>query len=223
MLEVNETANIILDYAVTSLPDKSGKLPLPHEILYKRIKKDLPHPVKGKTEMVVFSDNDSVHVQVRTGSGVRKSDSYNYSYNSSSGKNVLLPDIDRPDTFPQNHVYTISSNNGGKKIVSSYSYYDVVDNLKELDSLHKKQMVNRVMDKMILDDRRPIEKRITGPEIDSLLKINFKNYGISIDYNFGVITQLKDSTKLVLSTTNEEALRRSDLKALLYPSDIYPC
>src|ERR1035437_4400752 len=46
MLEVNETANNIMDYAVTTLPDKSGKLPL-----------RFPHPVKGKTEMVVYSDN----------------------------------------------------------------------------------------------------------------------------------------------------------------------
>ena len=205
MLELNETANNILDYAVTNLPDKSGRKGLPL------------HPVKGKTEMVVFSNDDSVHVQVNTGTGKNKSGSYSYSYNTSSGT-----DIDRPDTLPQNHVYTISSKDGGKKIVSSYSFYDVVDNLKELDSLHKKQMVTRVMDKMILADRIPIEKRITGSEIDSLLKINFKNYGISIDYNYGVITQLKDSTKIVLSTANEEALRKSELSALLYPSDIFP-
>jgi two-component system phosphate regulon sensor histidine kinase PhoR len=198
MLEVNETANNILDYAVTTLPAKSGKLPL-----------RLPHPVKGKTEMVVISNNDSVHVHVNTRTGKNKSGSYSYSYNVSSGKDELLPN-------------TISSKDGSKKIVSSYSFYDVVDNLKELDSLHKKQMVTRVMDKMILADRIPIEKRITGSEIDSLLKINFKNYGINIDYNYGVITQLKDSTKLVLGTPNEDALRKSDLRALLYPSDIYP-
>ena len=196
MLELNETANNIIDYAVTKLPDKSGRKGLPL------------HPVKGKTEMVVFSDDDSVHVQVNTGTGKNKSGSYSYSYNTSSGKNEH-----RPDTFQQNHVYTISSKDGGN---------DVVDNLKELDSLHKKQMVTLVMDKMILADRIPIEKRITGSEIDSLLKINFKNYGISIDYNYGVITQLKDSTKMVLSTANEEALRKSELKALLYPSDIFP-
>jgi two-component system phosphate regulon sensor histidine kinase PhoR len=180
------------------------------------------HPVKGKTELVVFSDDDSVHVQVNTGAGKNKSGSYSYSYNTSSGKNEPLPNIDRPDTFPQNSVYTISSKDGGKKIVSSYSFYDVVDNLKGLDSLHKKQMVSRVMDKMILADRIPIEKRIKGSEIDSLLKINFKNYGISIDYNYGVITELKDSAKMVLGTANEEALRKSELRALLYPSDIYP-
>src|ERR1035437_5329885 len=196
MLELNETANNILDYAVTNLPDKSGRKGLPL------------HPVKGKTEMVVFSNDDSVHVQVNTGTGKNKSGSYSYSYNTSSGT-----DIDRPDTLPQNHVYTISSKDGGNY---------VVDNLKELDSLHKKQMVIGVMDKMILADRIPIEKRITGSEIDSLLKINFKNYGISIDYNYGVITQLKDSTKIVLSTANEEALRKSELSALLYPSDIFP-
>src|SRR5664280_2456422 len=47
MLELNETANNIMDYAVTNLPVKSGGKGLPL------------HPVKGKTEMVVFSDDDS--------------------------------------------------------------------------------------------------------------------------------------------------------------------
>jgi two-component system phosphate regulon sensor histidine kinase PhoR len=216
MLEVNETTDNILDYAITRFPDKSGKLPSPKALPIKNGKR--------KTELFVISDNDSRKVRGKTGTGRKKTDSvkYSYSFKVSSGKDERLPGIVNPDTLPQNHFFKITSNDSGKKIVSSYSFYDVVDNLKELDSLHKKQMVTRVMDKLILADSIPIEKRISRSELDSLLKINFRNYGINIDYKFGVITRLNDFSKLVLCDTNDEALKKSELKTLLYPSDILP-
>jgi two-component system phosphate regulon sensor histidine kinase PhoR len=216
MLEVNETEVNIINYAVTSLPGKSRKLHSPNALSLKSESR--------KTEMIVLSNDDKVKVHVKTGPGRKITDSVNYSYsfNIPSGKDKILPEKINPDTLPHNRVYKILSDEGGNKTVSSYSFYDIVDSLRGLDSLHKKQMVNRVMDKLILSDRIPIEKRISRSQVDSLLKLNFKNYGINIDYKYGVITQLGDSTKLVLSNTNMTVLDKSELKALLYPSDILP-
>jgi two-component system phosphate regulon sensor histidine kinase PhoR len=217
MLEVNETEVNIINYAVTSLSGKSRKLHSPNALSLKSENR--------KTEMIVLSnDDDKVKVHVKTGPGRKKTDSvsYSYSFNIPSGKDKILPENFNLDTLTHNRVYKFFSDEGGKKTVSSYSYYDIVDSLKGLDSLHKKQMVSGVMDKLILADRTPIEKRISRSQIDSLLKLNFRNYGINIDFNYGVITQMGDSSKLVLCDTNKTALEKSELKALLYPSDILP-
>lgn len=107
--------------------------------------------------------------------------------------------------------YFIQSSNGKKVSIM----------LNSLSINKKRNMVNRVVDRLILADQKPIEKRIKLNEVDSLLRKNLKEVGITIPYRFGILSGQKDTVKMAYSGFNRDILAKSQLKTRLYPNDIF--
>ncbi len=87
--------------------------------------------------------------------------------------------------------------------------------------LKKTEEFNNVVHAMVSEENLDINARIKPEEIDSLLKLEFKNKGIDIYFNFGVFD--KNTNHFVfIDTANmaQETLIESPLKASLFPNDI---
>ena len=85
--------------------------------------------------------------------------------------------------------------------------------------LKKKQKVfSKVVEEMIFHEvKQP--QRVHPDIIDSLLKVEFKNHGIHLKFEFGIYdTQNKDFR--IIKTSNKEKLQESTLRASLFPNDI---
>jgi len=87
--------------------------------------------------------------------------------------------------------------------------------------LKKTEEFNNVIHAMVSEENVDMNFRIKPEEIDSLLKLEFKNKGIDIYFDFGVYD--KNTNHFVfIDTANTaiEPLMESPLKASLFPNDI---
>ncbi|MCX6150788.1 MAG: HAMP domain-containing sensor histidine kinase [Ignavibacteriales bacterium] len=91
--------------------------------------------------------------------------------------------------------------------------------LRELSTKNKKRIVTRVMDRLILTDEIPIEKRINLGTVDSLLKSKLNETGVSLAYKFG-ITSEKDNKLKIFPVGADKKLLTSNLKVKLFPTDV---
>jgi len=87
--------------------------------------------------------------------------------------------------------------------------------------LKKTEEFKSVVHAMVSEENLDINKRIKPKEIDSLLKLEFKNKGIDIYFNFGVFNK-NTNHFIFIDTANmaQEMLIESPLKASLFPNDI---
>ncbi len=94
------------------------------------------------------------------------------------------------------------------------------DNLKlKVGKLsNKSEMVTIVLEE-ILSGPKKIKKRIHPATLDSLLKESLTEKGIHIEYEFGVVDS-RNNSMIISNTEQHEDLRKSDLKASLFPNDI---
>jgi two-component system phosphate regulon sensor histidine kinase PhoR len=89
----------------------------------------------------------------------------------------------------------------------------------EIEKLEKKSEQLSIVVKEILALENDVEHRIHPQIIDSLLHSEFQEKGINIKYEFGVYDESHD--KFVISKfENEDLLKRSELKANLFPNDL---
>ena len=120
-----------------------------------------------------------------------------------------------------NYGYTVKVDNNTSTFVyksndssgSRFSFNSVMVN-------NKKKFVSKVVDKLILTELEPIEKRIKLPVVDSLLKIKLKEAGIWLPYSFGIMNGLKDSVLLSYPGTDKKGLRNSTLRVNILPASI---
>ncbi len=80
-------------------------------------------------------------------------------------------------------------------------------------------MVTIVLDEIITGPKK-IKKRIKIKMLDSLLQEEFSNKGIHIDYDFGVFNSEDDKPVMLHQVSNIEDLKKSNLKATMFPNDI---
>jgi two-component system, OmpR family, phosphate regulon sensor histidine kinase PhoR len=85
---------------------------------------------------------------------------------------------------------------------------------------NKEKIVSRVVDKLILTELKPIQKRIKLNEVDSLLKLKLNEVGINLPYTFGIITDSKDSAIFAYPNTNKKEIIQSGFKVNLFAIDI---
>ncbi len=73
----------------------------------------------------------------------------------------------------------------------------------------------------LMGSRKPITARFNPPQLDSLLKQELSNKGINLEYEYGVL--LPNKARFLLHTSNvaQEELMKSDLKASLFPNDLF--
>ncbi len=83
----------------------------------------------------------------------------------------------------------------------------------------KAEMFNVVLNE-ILSGKRQIKNRINPQRLDSLLKAEFTNKGITLAYDFGVLNE--NSEEFVFSRIEDDhyKLRESDLRTALFPNDV---
>lgn len=75
--------------------------------------------------------------------------------------------------------------------------------------------------KDLMGPNRSITSRFNPQQLDSLLKNELKRKGIDIAYEYGVMQPLQQRFILLTSTENQEKLETSELRASLFPNDIY--
>jgi len=110
---------------------------------------------------------------------------------------------------------TLVQPDDSEKNTSETRTINISENLSEVTAKRKQLMLNYLMNQTLGETGdKDIEKKITVGLIDTLLKQEFANKGIKIDYEFGVYSP--DRSKLVLEKTgkyHEELL----FKGLMYP------
>lgn len=225
ILETNEAARSFVETAINdSIPG------------IKRISPDFPLPrpgAKNITSAYVTNDCDVLsevnaykfaqdrdHV---VNVVVRVSDTTKKNSDISLKKNSLIQRKKRTTTIS---TTTSSIFPDGKKGSTFYFYFSGNGNKQEsiavsnLSKKSKNNIVNKVVDKLIFTEHRPINKRVNVKEVDSLLAKSFSESGISLKYGFGVLTGDYDSLAVSFNNNNISELKSSPLKARLFPSDL---
>ncbi|MBU8871661.1 MAG: HAMP domain-containing histidine kinase [Gemmatimonadales bacterium] len=88
------------------------------------------------------------------------------------------------------------------------------------------ELIQRIVGDLLVQEPRPIRKRLDRAEIDSLLRINLDAVGIDLVPDFGVIATGNDS--LVLASTDGyldsggDKLLKSRFRSRLFPLDLTP-
>lgn len=85
----------------------------------------------------------------------------------------------------------------------------------------RQALINRVTDRLAVDEWQPIEKRIDAAKLDSLLALTLNEAGIDLEYAYGVISPLEDSLRIVQPPEFAGRLRESEYRARLFPSDLF--
>jgi len=73
----------------------------------------------------------------------------------------------------------------------------------------------------LMGPSRSVASRFSPQQLDSLLKNELKSKGIDIEYDYGVIQPQQNRFLLLTSTQHKDALVNSELKATLFPNDIF--
>ncbi|WP_421763585.1 sensor histidine kinase [Ekhidna sp.] len=75
--------------------------------------------------------------------------------------------------------------------------------------------------KDLMGPNRSISSRFNPNQLDSLLKNELNSKGIDIDYDYGVLQPHADQFLLLTRNQKKPDLERSDLRASLFPNDIF--
>lgn len=73
----------------------------------------------------------------------------------------------------------------------------------------------------LMGPNRPLTSRFHPRQLDSLLRNELKGMGIDIDYEYGILEPAQRRFVLLTTDANPEGLERSDLRASLFPNDIF--
>jgi two-component system phosphate regulon sensor histidine kinase PhoR len=87
-------------------------------------------------------------------------------------------------------------------------------------SERRTELVERVVDKLFLSERIPIEKRLSRGVLDSLTASTLQQSGITLPFAFGVISERDDSLHLMQPASFAPELRSSKFKTRLFPNDL---
>jgi two-component system phosphate regulon sensor histidine kinase PhoR len=93
-----------------------------------------------------------------------------------------------------------------------------------LDSLmmnRKKLVQNIVTEIMEVNINEKIEDRVSLEKLNSLLAHEFRNSGINGEFYFGVNQLKKDSLTLLKKGTDLNELKKSDLRTMLFPEEMF--
>ncbi|QQS35374.1 MAG: HAMP domain-containing histidine kinase [Ignavibacteriales bacterium] len=157
----------------------------------------------------IFVNEDSI-IHSKKFSKSAKSDSQYFNFSFSTN-----------DTGKTFYRYRYS-NDSIKFFVESEDGKDLTKALQNINKQHRKVFITEIVDKLTMIDLKPIDKRVSSEEIDSLLSDGFNNAGIDIDYEFGVLSGFEDSLKLFFSKNNSDELKNSPFRTELFQADVLP-
>jgi two-component system, OmpR family, phosphate regulon sensor histidine kinase PhoR len=123
------------------------------------------------------------------------------------------PPPKNPPKFLNHDVRQVITNIAGDTLMD-----DIHKNSERIAT--KSQMVSVVMEELIASDNFR-HNRINLNEIDTLLRKALLNQGIEIQYEFAVWDVEIDSLLTINSKVGVDKLKKSELKAALFPNDIF--
>ncbi len=85
----------------------------------------------------------------------------------------------------------------------------------------KQELVNRVVNRLVVAEREPIETRVKPVALDSLLRVNLRDAGVPADYAYGIVAETDSLPKLVHPENYAQDLLASQLRTRLFPADIF--
>ena len=83
----------------------------------------------------------------------------------------------------------------------------------------KTMLVTGILEEM-LTDHRTFRKKLSITSVDSMLHQALNHHGVRLKFQFGVFSPINDSL-IFTNTDNTESLTSSDLRASLFPNDIF--
>lgn len=83
----------------------------------------------------------------------------------------------------------------------------------------KSEMVFQVLENVLVPDRS-LTSRFSPKQLDSLLAHEFEDRGIDIEFDYGIVSALRDRFVLINNHESKDELERSELKASLFPNDL---
>jgi len=81
-------------------------------------------------------------------------------------------------------------------------------------------LVSRVMDRLTVFNKEPIQKRIPPGVLDSLLRTHLQENGVGIDYAYGIQAAGEDSLRVAVPPADTARLAATPFRTRLYPADI---
>ena len=198
-----------VNIALINTADKLEKLEATNAVLNKI--------TGGKDDVTVFIQTDSLSnvkkIEKKIPFKLKKTDSTNhaaigyrvtYSSDSSNGKKRL--EVLENRTVPE-HGTSVN-----------YMWKFKPDTLV----FRQKQLVQNVVTELVSQNSgKKIEDRLSTSKLDSLLSSEFKNNGINTDYYFAVDKLNSDSLTLVKTGADTSMLRKSNLKTMLFPGEMF--
>jgi len=115
---------------------------------------------------------------------------------------------------------------GGVEGLTEFDTARWYDNFNEMgrDRLAKmSDMVSVVLSEMILQNKKPIEKRLEKRALDSLLTLELQNQGLSLDYYFAVRNRSGNTPQTVLCNAPKQdgLITKAGYSVKLFPTDLF--
>lgn len=115
-------------------------------------------------------------------------------------------------------VYGNYGKNGDTTIERTIVWHSGVDSMIS----NKTRIIENVFDELVFTQRNEnIVERLNKGEVDSILSEKFTNYGINIDYTFGITVEDSDSLYFIFPENKNVDLITSKHKAKLFPLDVF--
>ncbi|WP_291723173.1 sensor histidine kinase [Bernardetia sp.] len=87
--------------------------------------------------------------------------------------------------------------------------------------MNKSQIVSVIAEKLFFQNQeKPIQQRTSRPVIDSILREEMHNKGITLDYDFAVFNHPKKQWYFASPSTSSECLLETNYSAKLFPNDM---
>ena len=141
-----------------------------------------------------------------------------FEFKTNSNNNVKI--VLRTDSTQEIHEFVNDTSLSFAEVqVTASVGDDDATTKKTIARLQKKQKVfTKVIEEMMFHEvYQP--QRVHPDVIDSLLRVEFKNHGIHLKFEFGIYDS-QDKDFRIIKTRNKEKLQKSALRASLFPNDI---
>lgn len=81
-------------------------------------------------------------------------------------------------------------------------------------------LITRVIDRLSGAERKPIQRRVSASQLDSLLRVSLHENGIMLDFTFGIGVPGEDSLRVAGPGATGPAVLGSPYRTRLFPADI---
>jgi two-component system phosphate regulon sensor histidine kinase PhoR len=141
-----------------------------------------------------------------------------FEFKTNSNNNVKI--VIRTDSSEEIHEFVndTSFSYGEVKVTANIGNDSTIAKASIVQLKKKQKVFTKVVEEMIFHEvTQP--QRVHPDLLDSLLKVEFKNHGIYLKFEFGIY-DTHDKDFRIIKTSNKEKLQESTLRASLFPNDI---